>query len=291
LATRSLFLQTATLREREERPPPVTVVPDHVWAVMPTHGDVPDHALVADVRRQVGGLTIVDDGSERGVALELDRIADEHGAELVRLPERRGKGAALREGVGAALAHDSPPEAVLLIDADGQHPADAIPSLIDAASTAELVIGDRFGDLGAMPLKRRLANQASRTVLQLTTGRRVRDTQSGMRLLRGRALEQPIAGNGYEAESRHLKALLTRDVDVAWVPIPAIYGDERSGFRSFRDSARVLAALVAPAGTGEPSPLQSPRPEDSPRARPTRSEPLDRRATGQPCLQGQGGEL
>jgi membrane-associated phospholipid phosphatase/predicted MFS family arabinose efflux permease len=291
LATRSLFLQTATLREREERPPPVTVVPDHVWAVMPTHGDVPEHALVADVRRQVGGLTIVDDGSERGVALALDRIADEHGAELVRLPERRGKGAALREGVGAALAHDSPPEAVLLIDADGQHPADAIPSLIDAASTAELVIGDRFGDLGAMPLKRRLANQASRTVLQLTTGRRVRDTQSGMRLLRGRALEQPIAGNGYEAESRHLKALLTRDVDVAWVPIPAIYGDERSGFRSFRDSARVLAALVAPAGTGEPSPLQSPRPEDSPRARPTRSEPLDRRATGQPCLQGQGGEL
>ena len=129
------------------------------------------------------------------------------------------------------LARQPPPEAAVLIDADGQHPASAIPALLEAASSAELVIGDRFDDLGAMPLKRRLANQTSRRLLELTTGHRVRDTQSGFRVLRGRALALPISGNGYEAESRHLKSLLVRDVDVAWVPIPAIYGDERSGFR------------------------------------------------------------
>jgi MFS family permease len=285
LAGRSLFVQTTAMRERSDRPPPVTVVADRVRAVMPTHGDIPDRALVGEVLQNVGGLTIVDDGSDPNTALELDRIAAESGAELVRLPEHRGKGAALREGVGAALAQDSPPDAVLLIDADGQHPPSAIPSLLEAGSTAELVIGDRFGDLGAMPLKRRLANQASRRLLELTTGHRVRDTQSGLRLLRGRALAVPISGDGYEAESRHLKALLVRDVGVAWVPIPAIYGDERSGFRSIRDSARVLAALVGPAGRGEPSPDRLSRRGGFRPAHPTRSEPRDTPSTGRPCLQ------
>jgi Glycosyl transferase family 2 len=284
-------MQTTAIRERSDRRPPVTVVPDRVRAVMPTHGDVPDRSLIAEVQRNVGGLTIVDDGSDPRTAADLDQIAAETGAELIRLPEHRGKGAALREGVAAALAQDSPPDAVLLIDADGQHPPGLIPSLLDAAATAELVIGDRFGDLGAMPLKRRLANQASRRLLELTTGHRVRDTQSGLRLLRGRALALPISGDGYEAESRHLKALLVRDVDVAWVPIPAIYGDERSGFRSMRDSARVLAALVGPVGRGEPPPGRPPHPEGFPPAHPTRSEPRDRRATGRPCLQGEGVEL
>ena len=290
LASRSLFFQTAALRERAEKPPPATLTPDNTRAVMPTHGDVPDRELVQEVLDNVGGLTIVDDGSDPTTAGELDRISEELGVELVRLPDHQGKGAALRTGVNALLAQQPAPEAAVLIDADGQHPPEAIPALLEAASTAELVIGDRFDDLGAMPLKRRLANQTSRRLLELTTGHRVRDTQSGFRVLRGRALEQPISGNGYEAESRHLKSLLVRDVDVAWVPIPAIYGDERSGFRPIRDSARVVAALLGPAGRSAPSPSRSQRRAGFRRARPTRNEPRDTRATARPCLQGPGEE-
>ena len=37
----------------------------------------------------VGGLTIVDDGSDPDTARELDRISEELGVELVRLPEHR----------------------------------------------------------------------------------------------------------------------------------------------------------------------------------------------------------
>ncbi|HEX2496256.1 MAG TPA: MFS transporter [Gaiellaceae bacterium] len=290
LAGRSLFAQTAALREPAAKPELVTLSSGNTHAVMPSHGDVPDRKLVEAVLDNVGGLTIVDDGSDPDTARELDRITEELGVELVRLPEHRGKGAALRAGVDAVLARQPPPEAALLIDADSQHPPSAIPALLEAASSAEVVIGDRFDDLGAMPLKRRLANQTSRRLLELTTGHRVRDTQSGFRVLRGRALALPIAGNGYEAETRHLKSLLVRDVDVAWVPIPAIYGDERSGFRSVRDSARVVAALLGPVGRNGQSRSRSQRRGGFRRARPTRSEPRDTRATGRPCLQGPGGE-
>jgi glycosyltransferase involved in cell wall biosynthesis len=250
-----------------------------VWAIMPAHGEVPEHGLVQEVLRHVGGMVVVDDGSEPDVARDLRALAAELGATLVRLPERRGKGAALRAGISAIRERAPEVEAVLTIDADGQHPASAIPAFLDAATSAELVIGDRFDDLASMPWPRRVANRASRRLLELSTGRAVRDTQCGMRLLRGRALELPLEGDGYEAETRHLKAALEGGLEVAWVPIPAIYGDEQSSFRALRDSARVLAALVRPTESPQPSPSRSRHPRGFQRPRPTRSARRDRRVT------------
>jgi glycosyltransferase involved in cell wall biosynthesis len=208
---------------------------------------VPDRALVRQVLEHVDSLVLVDDGSRPDVAQQLDELAQEFGAQLIRQPVRSGKGSAVRAGVDRALGAD----AVLVIDADGQHPAQAIPSFVDAAGDAELVIGDRFDDLAEMPLPRRIANRATRTLFELATGREVRDTQNGMRLLRGRALETLPSG-GYEAETEHLRRVLRAGVPVAWVAIPAIYGDERSSFRPARDSARVLWALVRPLGQSNP---------------------------------------
>jgi glycosyltransferase involved in cell wall biosynthesis len=245
--------------------------PDRVWAIMPAHGEVPERALVEEALRHVAGLTIVDDGSEEPVALALAALAREVGATLRRLPVRQGKGAALRAGISSAREQLLELEAVIAIDADGQHPASALPSFLAAGATAELVIGDRFGDLASMPWERRLANRFSRRLLELSTGHAVRDTQSGMRLLRGRALELPLVGDGYEAESRHLRAALVGGLSVSWVPIPAIYGDEQSSFRALRDSARVVAALVRPVERSAPSPTRPRRRTGFPRSRPTSS--------------------
>ena len=258
-----------------------------VWAIMPAHGEVPERALVEEALSHVAGLVLVDDGSEAGVARELRALADDVGAALVRVPERRGKGAALRAGLRAVREIALDVDAVLTIDADGQHPASAIPAFLAAATSAELVIGDRFDDLAAMPWPRRLANRASRRLLELSTGRSVRDTQCGMRLLRGRALDLPLEGNGYEAETRHLKAALESGLDVAWVPIPAIYGDEQSSFRALHDSARVLVALVRPAAQRPPSPSQSQLRPGFPRRHPTRSARRGRPATGRQELRSE----
>jgi glycosyltransferase involved in cell wall biosynthesis len=239
---------------------PIALVPTRVWAVMPSYDDVPVRSLVEELLGQVEGLTIVDDGSNPRVARELQRIAADSAVELVRHRERRGKGAALRTGIAAALDRTPKPDALVLIDADGQHPPAAVPAFVAAGSTVELVIGDRFSDLGAMPWQRRVANRVSQRLLELATRRPVRDTQSGMRLLRGRALDLPLAGDGYEAESRQLKAALVAGLDVAWVPIPATYGGERSSFRPIRDSARVLSALLRPIERPKPLPVLPARP-------------------------------
>ena len=215
-----------------------------VAAVMPSYNDVPSPALVEATLEHVHRLVLVDDGSDPEIARALDAVAagDRHRVELVRLPLRAGKGSAVRAGVEHARKGAG---AVVVIDADGQHLPSAIPALVAAGRDAELVVGDRFGDLRSMPYHRRLANRTTRRLFQLFTGREVRDTQSGMRLLRGRAIDL-LPDGGYEAETRHLREVLDARLPVAWVPIPAIYENEGSSFRAGRDSLRVLWAIVQP---------------------------------------------
>jgi hypothetical protein len=136
-----------------------------------------------------------------------------------------------------------------MMDADGQHPPEAIPAFVEAAARAELVVGDRSRDRSGMPSHRRLANTISSGLLAALTRRRVPDSQCGMRLLRGRALaEIEFPAGRYEAETQHLKRCLRAGIPVAWVPIPAIYGSgPPSSFRTVRDTIRVIAAVLARA--------------------------------------------
>ena len=157
----------------------------------------------------------------------------------------QGKGSAVAAGIGAALEHD--PDAVIVLDSDGQHPARLIPEFVDAADGADVVIGDRRR-AGGMPVARRVANSASTWALALVTRRRLRDTQNGMRLVRASALRDvPPPTGRYEAETLHLKALLRDGRSVAWVSMPAIYEGEPSSFRPVADTLRVARAVLAPA--------------------------------------------
>ncbi|WP_017429809.1 glycosyltransferase family 2 protein [Vreelandella jeotgali] len=74
-------------------------------------------------------VLLVDDGSDAECRHELDRLADV-GHHLLRLPENRGKGAAVRAGLTEAqrLGYTH----ALQVDADGQHHPDDLPAFIDA---------------------------------------------------------------------------------------------------------------------------------------------------------------
>jgi glycosyltransferase involved in cell wall biosynthesis len=223
-------------------PDRLTPVAARTAALVPTHFEPPERAFLEELGRLVGRVVVVDDGSPPEAARALDALMRETGAELVRLPANAGKGFA----VAAGLRHlAGRADAVLVLDADGQHPTSAVPAFLAAAERAELVVGDRFGDLSTMPVDRRLANRLASAVLSLRTRRRVRDSQCGMRLLRGRALADVLfPEGGYEAETLHLKRCLRAGVRVEWVPIPTVYAGEPSSFRSVRDTARVLRALL-----------------------------------------------
>jgi glycosyltransferase involved in cell wall biosynthesis len=216
-----------------------------VAAMIPAHDAPPTIELLSAVQKHVGSLLVVSDGMKQPALDVLRRRAAATGAEVLPLDTRNGKGSALALGLEHLLARRLPPEGVLVIDADGQHPPDAIPRFIAAARSAELVVGDRFGDLRSMPLLRRIANIVASLTVSVAARARVRDTQCGMRLLRGRALREiRFPGGGFEAETVHLRACLAAGVAVTWVPIPALYQGEQSAFRAVRDGSAVLRAAT-----------------------------------------------
>ena len=186
-------------------------------------------------------VIVVDDGSSDGTGDKGLGIR----AVLVTLPRNRGKGVALRTGIGRACADGA--EVIVTIDADGQHPAREIPRLLQpiAEGTADLVLGARARN-GAMPISRRLTNWLSATLASRIGRQVIRDAQTGFRAFTGAGgLAERVrpAGDRYEFEANFLLEALRAGYRVTSVEVPTIYGAP-SHFRYFGDTWRMAAAFA-----------------------------------------------
>ena len=221
--------------------------PGAVVALVTCHREPPAEELLAQLSARLPRVLVVNDGMPSRPAAALDAIAGARGARVLHLPRRAGKGHAIVAGIRFSRADRGAGDGVIVIDGDGQHPPDAIPAFLAASGEADLVVGNRFAGGGSMPLVRRLANRTASGVLSRTAREHVPDSQCGMRLLRGRALEEiEFPAGGMEAETLHLRRCLLAGVAVAWVPIPALYDvGTASSFRKVRDSVAVMRAAVA----------------------------------------------
>ncbi len=137
-------------------------------------------------------VLVVDDDSPDGTAAEAAHLAavDPRVRVLLRR-KRRGRGAAGIDGFTEALRLGA--DLVVEMDADGSHrPAD-IPRLLDAARTADLVLGSRFvagGKDSDRVWHRRLVTFGVRTFVRRYYRLNVRDVSSGFRCFRRRTLER-----------------------------------------------------------------------------------------------------
>jgi glycosyltransferase involved in cell wall biosynthesis len=143
-------------------------------------------AVVSRVRREVSGdVLVVNDGSADGTAAE----AREAGAIVASHPVNLGYGAALQTGYRYALRHGY--DAVLQMDADGQHdPASIAPLLAALHSGADVVVGSRFLHASSYrpPLVRRIGMTLFGAFGSYLAGQRLTDPTSGYQALSRRAL-------------------------------------------------------------------------------------------------------
>jgi glycosyltransferase involved in cell wall biosynthesis len=120
-------------------------------------------------------ILVVDDGSQDRTAAE----ADSTGARVLRRPRNRGYGAALKLGIRHAKY-----DWILITDADGTYPVEAIPGLLAAAERSEMVVGARIGTSVRIPLARRPAKWFLTRLASYLAGQRLPDINSGLRLIR-----------------------------------------------------------------------------------------------------------
>ncbi|HEX6315402.1 MAG TPA: glycosyltransferase family 2 protein [Gemmatimonadaceae bacterium] len=121
-------------------------------------------------------IIVVDDGSEDGTA---EAAASAGLGRVVRRQHNRGYGAALKLGVRLA-SHNW----ILITDADGTYPVDAIPVLLAQADENTMVVGARTGAVVRVPLARRPAKWFLNRLASYLAGRHLPDINSGLRLMR-----------------------------------------------------------------------------------------------------------
>lgn len=126
---------------------------------------------------------VIDDGSSD----QTSHRARAAGASVLELSMNLGVGGALQSGFNFALRQKY--EAVVQIDADGQHPADEINNLVDKANAtdSDLVLGSRFlSDSPSMQVSvtRRIAMLILKTVASRACRTQISDSSSGFRLIR-----------------------------------------------------------------------------------------------------------
>lgn len=208
-----------------------------VVAVVPARDEARRIGPVVETAHRRLPVVVVDDGSTDDTA----GIAEAAGATVVRLDENRGKGTALRAGFRRVLEEGA--EAVVTLDADGQHDPGEIPAFLEAhrESGADLVIGAR--DFASMPPARRLANTLGRIVLRWAVGRDVPDNQSGYRLMSRRLVERSLELDeaGFAFEVQVLVECARRGWPIEWVPIRTIYAAERSHINPVLHPLRFVA--------------------------------------------------
>ena len=196
-------------------------------------------------------VIVIDDGSDDGTGAAIADLP----VTVLRHATRMGKGAGLRDGFAEALRQGA--LAVVTMDGDGQHHAEDIPRLLDAANRRPgwVVIGARLRKRANQPAYRRLANEFGDWGIAWGTGYQVADSQSGQRVYPANVCA--LAGSGIPGEDFVFEAQIlmsaaqelgTRCVSV---PIEARYNQihgapdfRPSHFRPLRDLWRITSHIV-----------------------------------------------
>ncbi len=202
--------------------------PPRILALIPAYNEAERVAPVVTGALAHLPVLVVDDGSTDDTAA----VAKAAGASVLRQRPNQGKGAALRAGFRQAIEERF--QAVLTLDADGQHDPAEIPNFLQAYRTtqADLLIGAR--DFKQMPPLRRLANTLGTWAFSWAMGHFIRDNQSGYRLISRQLMEATLASHeyGFEFEVEMILICIQRGLTLEWIPIRTIYAGEGSHISS-----------------------------------------------------------
>ncbi len=169
-------------------------------------------------------VIVVDDGSSDATSA----IAEAAGASIFQLLTNQGKGAALN--LGFQKARELKPDAVVTIDADGQHLPSELPRILEPilSGSADICIGSRYlQGTSNTPGYRRLGHKFFNYATSLPSGIFVSDSQSGFRAFSPRALELlHFSSSGFSVESEMQFLAKENGLKVLEVPITIRYLDK-----------------------------------------------------------------
>jgi glycosyltransferase involved in cell wall biosynthesis len=212
----------------------------------------PLEELVAFVERlaaaNVAAVIVVNDGSLPSCDATFQKLQRTGNVVLLKHATNLGKGAALKTGLHYAYSNFGGLIGIVTADADGQHLAEDVLKvarlLEDRADS--LLIGTRTFKKDA-PLRSIIGNTCTKGLFRLLTGKKLSDTQSGLRGIPIQFVPKllKIEANGYEFELEMLLAAKHANLDILEQKILTVYidGNRSSHFRVLADSMKIYFVL------------------------------------------------
>ncbi|MDE0269246.1 MAG: glycosyltransferase [Acidimicrobiaceae bacterium] len=188
-------------------------------------------------------IVVVDDGSDDETA-EKARAA---GADVVlRLPENRGKGAAVRAGILAASGR-----VVVFTDADLAYPPSQIPELLETVeSGVDIAVGNRHHpdsvEIDRRSMLRSFGSRAVNVIQRLLMLSNCQDTQCGLKVFHHTAVQRlfpvlTIDGFAFDIELIYLARRY--GLSLKEMPVKAV-GSSTSTVRMLRDGLVLLRDML-----------------------------------------------
>jgi glycosyltransferase involved in cell wall biosynthesis len=195
-----------------------------------------DNSPVSDV-----SITVVSDGSTDQTVPRAQEFTDR--IHLIVFPQNRGYGAAIMEAWKQSDA-----DVLAFLDADGTCDPKFFVPLCQTLSDqdADIVLGCRLNTESRMPLLRRVGNRIFAWLLTHLSSQTVRDTASGMRVVRRRALHHlyPLPEGLHFTPAMSARAMLNRELRIVEIDMPYSEREGRSKLRVVRDGFRFLRTIL-----------------------------------------------
>ena len=165
---------------------------------------------------------IVNDGSKDGTA----QVCRDNGYPFLDLPINLGLAGAFQSGM--KYAYRPGYDCAIQFDADGQHLPEYIAPMVNAVSSADIVIGSRFIDSKKPRSMRMLGSDLISGAIKLTTGKSIKDPTSGLRAFNSKMIAYMATGLNCGPEPDTVSYLIKR-ANAKVVEVPVKMADRYAG--------------------------------------------------------------
>ena len=228
-----------------------------IWVCVPTYDEADNlERMSAEVlsvfeRHAIDGhLLVIDDDSPDGTGAIADRLAAASPRiHVLHRARKSGIGPAYRDGFQVALAAGA--DLVMEMDCDFSHDPRAIPHLVSAAASADLVLGSRYVPGGAVRdwgLVRRAISRGGCVYARIVLGVPIHDLTGGFKCFRREVLtalplhEVSARGYGFQIEMTYRALLLGFRI----TEVPITFSDRELGRSKMSRGIVLEAATLVP---------------------------------------------
>ena len=210
---------------------------------------IPAYNEEASIERVVGNLVenypqydyvVVNDGSTDGTA----RVCRERGYNLIDLPINLGLAGAFQTGILYAYRHGY--DCKMQFDADGQHLPVYISSMLEmmCSERADIVIGSRFISDKKPKNLRLIGSYLISWTITLTSGARICDPTSGMRLYHKNMIREFAKNLNYAPEPDTISYLIKNGARVREVQVEMAERTAGESYFNFAGSVKYMLRTV-----------------------------------------------